>query len=84
MCCFKIFIEYFRINLKKEQVFATHLEEALSQISLQFPHLVCESDVEHHLQNCLFYGMVKTSWDIIHYLYDDTKLYTPVGGGQED
>ena len=56
------------------QIFATCLEEALSQIRLQFLYLVYESGVEHHLCDDLFYGMVNTLLDIIHNLYDDTNI----------
>ena len=55
---------------EKVQVFATHMKEALSQKRLQFLHMVYESDVEHHLHDHLYYGMVKTLWDSIHNLYD--------------
>ena len=48
---------------EKVQVFATRLEEALSQIHCHFPHLIGEGEVEHHLRHRFFYGMVKPLQD---------------------
>ena len=45
-------------ELLQELLFATHLEEALSQIQIRFPYLIGECDVEHHLCDHLFYGML--------------------------
>ena len=59
---------------EKCQVFATRLEESLSKIRSRFPHMMREDDVERHLCDCLFYGMVKGLKDSIRYLYYDPKI----------
>ena len=61
-------------KMEKVQVFATHLEEAFGQISIMFPHIISECEIEHNLHNCLFYGMIRGLWDSIKYLYNDTSI----------
>ena len=54
----------------KRQVFMIKLEAVLNQIRSRFP----EKEIEEHLQDHLFHGMMKTLRDSLHYQYDDPNL----------
>ena len=55
-------------------MFTARLEGPLNQLSLQFPSLISESEVERHLRDRLFYAMHKTLRDSARYLYNDVRI----------
>ena len=68
---------YYIINMEPNecvQVFATRMEGALNQIRTKFPHMLSDEDMEAHLGDRLFYGIIKALQDNICYLYDNDKI----------
>ena len=68
---------YYKINMDPEehvQVFATRMEGALNQKRTKFPHMLSNEDMETHLTERLFYGIIKALWDSICYLYENDKI----------
>ena len=55
-------------------MFATRLEEAISQIFCPFPHLIGKGGEECHLRDKLFYGMVECLWDNVYYMYNNSTI----------
>ena len=55
-------------------MFAARSEESFSKLRSVFPHMIREGDVERHLCDHLFCGMVKCLRDSIRYMCDDPKI----------
>ena len=56
------------------KAYATRMEEAFNQIRTKFPHLLNDKDMETHLRERLFYGIIKALQDSICYLYDNDEI----------
>ena len=68
---------YYKISMDPKelvQAYVTRMEGVLNQIRTKFPHMLGDKDMETHLRDSLFYGIIKALQDSIHHLYDNDKI----------
>ena len=68
---------YYKISMDPKehvQAYVTRMEGVLNQIRTKFPYVLSDKDMETHLRDRLFYGIIKALWDSICYLFDNDNM----------
>ena len=69
----RTFIRSHKTTTRRFPFFATRLEGTLNQIRLQCPRRIMDWEVQQHLKDHLFHGVLKTHRGWIHYLYSNPE-----------
>ena len=59
---------------EKVQGYTTRMEGSLNHIQVKFPRMISDAEAKVKLRDRLFYGVLKTLRDSIHYLYDNLTV----------
>ena len=49
----------------------------MNVVQQEYLTMLSANEVQQHLRNQLFHGLIKQLWDSMHYLYDDARITYP-------